>query len=43
MSPSYLLHVWAHWPWWLAGASVGLWLVPLARIIPRKVLQRAKA
>jgi leader peptidase (prepilin peptidase) / N-methyltransferase len=31
------------WPWWLAGAWVGLWLVPLARIIPRKVLQRAQA
>jgi leader peptidase (prepilin peptidase)/N-methyltransferase len=27
----------------LAGALVGLWLVPLARIIPRKVLQCAKA
>jgi leader peptidase (prepilin peptidase)/N-methyltransferase len=33
----------AHWPWWLAGAWVGLWLVPLARIIPRKVLQSANA
>ncbi len=33
---------WVHWPWWLAGAWVGLWLVPLARIIPRKVLQCAK-
>lgn len=32
---------WAHWPWCLAGALVGLWLVPLARSIPRKVLQRA--
>jgi leader peptidase (prepilin peptidase)/N-methyltransferase len=31
------------WPWWLAGALVGLWLVPLARIIPRKVLQFAQA
>ena len=43
MSLNYLLRVWAHWPWWLAGALVGLCLVPLARIIPRKVLQRAKA
>lgn len=44
MSLSSLLHLlWAHWPWWLAGAWVGLWLVPLARILPRKVLQRAKA
>ncbi len=34
--------LWAHWPWWLAGALVGLWLVLLARIIPRKVLQCAK-
>jgi leader peptidase (prepilin peptidase) / N-methyltransferase len=33
----------AQWPWWLAGALVGLWLVPLARIIPRRVLQRAQA
>jgi leader peptidase (prepilin peptidase)/N-methyltransferase len=33
---------WAHWPWWLAGAVVGLWLVPLARSIPRKVLRRAR-
>jgi leader peptidase (prepilin peptidase)/N-methyltransferase len=32
-----------HWPWWLAGALVGLWLVPLTRIIPRKVLQCAQA
>jgi len=41
---SYMLRVlWAHWPWWLAGALVGLWLVPLARIIPRKVLQFAQA
>jgi leader peptidase (prepilin peptidase)/N-methyltransferase len=37
-----LLLMWAHWPWWLAGAWVGLWLVPLARIIPRKVLQCAQ-
>ena len=44
MSLSYLLRLlWAHWPWWLVGAWVGLWLDPLARIIPRKVLQRAKA
>ncbi len=35
--------LWAHWLWWLAGAWVGLWLVPLARIIPRKVLQCANA
>ncbi|MEI8186806.1 MAG: A24 family peptidase [Chlorobiaceae bacterium] len=27
----------------MTGALVGLWLVPLARIIPRKVLQCAKA
>jgi leader peptidase (prepilin peptidase)/N-methyltransferase len=33
----------AHWQWCLAGALVGLWLVPLARIIPRKVLQLADA
>jgi len=44
MSFSYLWHLlWAHWPWWLAGALVGLWLVPLARIIPRQVLQQAQA
>jgi len=43
MTLSYLLRVWAHWPWWLAGALVGLCLVPLVRIIPRKVLQSAKA
>jgi leader peptidase (prepilin peptidase) / N-methyltransferase len=35
--------LWIHWPWWLSGALVGLWLVPLARIIPRKVLQGAQA
>jgi leader peptidase (prepilin peptidase)/N-methyltransferase len=34
--------IWAVWPWLLAGALVGLWLVPLARIIPGKVLQRAR-
>ena len=38
-----LRFLWVQWPWWLAGAGVGLWLVPLARIIPRKVLQRSKA
>ena len=44
MNLSYMfLVLWAHWPWWLAGALVGLWLVPLARIIPRKVLQCAQA
>ena len=44
MSLSNLLRVlWAHWPWLLAGAWVGLWLVPLARIIPRKVLLCAQA
>ena len=40
MSLSYLLRVLtAQCQWWLAGAWVGLWLVPLARIIPRRVLQ----
>ena len=34
---------WEHWPWWLAGAWIGLWLVPLARFIPDKVLQGAHA
>jgi leader peptidase (prepilin peptidase)/N-methyltransferase len=44
MSLNYLLHIaWATWPWWLAGELLGLLLVPLARIIPRKVLQRAHA
>ena len=43
MSLNYLLSLWAHWPWWLAGALLGLWLVPLARIIPYKVLHCAKA
>ena len=44
MSLGYVLRLlWTHWPWWLAGALVGLWLVPLARIIPRHVLQCAKA
>jgi leader peptidase (prepilin peptidase)/N-methyltransferase len=32
----------ALWPWWLAGAWAGLWLVPLARIIPRWVFQCAQ-
>ncbi len=40
---SFLRILWAYWPWWLAGAWVGLWLVPLARIIPRKVLQCANS
>ena len=35
--------LWEHWPWWLVGALMGLWLVPLARMIPRKVLQSAQA
>jgi leader peptidase (prepilin peptidase)/N-methyltransferase len=44
MSFSYLLLVlWTHWPWLLAGALAGFWLVPLARVIPRKVLQSAQA
>jgi leader peptidase (prepilin peptidase) / N-methyltransferase len=43
MNLSYMLHVlWAYWPWWMAGALLGLWLVPLARIIPQKVLQCAQ-
>lgn len=29
-------------PWWFSGAMTGLLLVPLIRIIPRKVLQSAK-
>jgi len=32
----------ALWPWWLSGAFVGLLLTPLAKIVPRKVLQRAQ-
>lgn len=40
-NPSHLLV--AHWPWWLAGAWIGLWLIPLGRIIPGKVLQYAQA
>ncbi|HWR00718.1 MAG TPA: A24 family peptidase [Chlorobaculum sp.] len=44
MRPTNMLHVlWAHWPWLLGGALTGLWLVPLARIIPGKVLQCAQA
>ncbi len=44
MSLSCMLRLpWANWPWWLAGVWLGLWLVPLARIIPRKVLQCSKA
>jgi leader peptidase (prepilin peptidase)/N-methyltransferase len=44
MTLNYLLRLlWTHWPWWLSGALVGLWLTPLARIIPRKVLQNAQA
>jgi len=31
------------WPWCLSGALAGLWLAPLASIIPRQVLQRAQA
>ena len=39
-----MLHVLLeHWPWWLAGALSGLGLVPLARMIPRMVLQSAQA
>ncbi|NTU67916.1 MAG: prepilin peptidase [Chlorobiaceae bacterium] len=40
---SMLRVFWALWPWCLAGALIGLWLVPLARIIPRTVLQRARS
>lgn len=44
MSLSFVLHLLlVHWPWWLAGAWVGVWLVPLSRIIPRKVLLLAQA
>lgn len=35
--------LWLHWQWGLAGALAGLCLVPLARFIPRKVLQGANA
>jgi len=44
MSLDRLLHtLWTDWPWWLAGELIGLLLVPLARVIPRQVLQRARA
>ncbi|TNJ37558.1 prepilin peptidase [Chlorobaculum thiosulfatiphilum] len=44
MSPDRLLHTLrTDWPWWLAGELTGWWLVPLARVIPRAVLQRAQA
>ena len=44
MSIDHLLHtLWRDWPWWLAGELIGLSLVPLARAIPRAVLQRAQA
>lgn len=44
MNISSLLQIlWVQLPWLLAGAGLGLWLVPLARIIPRKVLQFTKA
>ena len=44
MSLDYLLPVlWAHWPWWLAGALAGLWLAPMARLIASAVLRRAEA
>jgi len=44
MTLGSVLHaLWAHWSWLLAGALVGVWLVPLARIIPHKVLLLAEA
>jgi leader peptidase (prepilin peptidase)/N-methyltransferase len=44
MSFSPLLRaLWENWPWLLTGAFLGLWLVPLARIIPGKVLHLAQA
>lgn len=44
MNLRYMLRLlWVPWPWWLAGALVGLWLVPLGRIIPRKVLQGVRS
>ncbi|MEI8032366.1 MAG: A24 family peptidase [Chlorobiaceae bacterium] len=44
MSHSDILHLLRiHWSWLLAGALAGVWLVPLGRIIPRKVLQLARA
>ena len=41
VSPLHLQ--WAHWSWWLFGALIGMWLVPMARFIPRRVLQGAHA
>lgn len=39
-----MLHVlWELWPWLFSGALLGFWLVYLARMIPRKVLQSAQA
>ncbi|ASQ90252.1 prepilin peptidase [Prosthecochloris sp. GSB1] len=35
--------LWAHWPWWWAGAVIGLWLASLARMVPRRVLQSVDA
>ena len=44
MSFSTPLHVlWENWPWWLAGVLAGILLVPLARVIPHKVLHFAQA
>jgi leader peptidase (prepilin peptidase) / N-methyltransferase len=44
MSPGFTLsNELPYWPWWLAGACVGWWIVPLVRIIPGKVLQFANA
>lgn len=44
MSLNYPLRfLWTQWPWWLAGALTGVLLTPLARVIPRTVLQRAEA
>ncbi|NTU49616.1 MAG: prepilin peptidase [Desulfobulbaceae bacterium] len=44
MNRVFILPVlWSHWLWWLAGSLLGLWLVPLSRIIPRKVLHYAQA
>ena len=41
---SFILHaLWVQWPWWIAGALLGVLLVPLARIIPLKVLRNAGA
>lgn len=33
---------WTQWPWLIAGALVGFWLVPFSRIIPSKVLRGAQ-